>query len=263
MGAAWEIVDTFVTNPGATITATAPFPGDTLTVRNFDPPNNAWLVDVYGQAAATGVIRIRSPRLHDNVQGIRFRDIAATNRGLLSEWQRQKLYAQDALITEMSGGAAETDGFGYIVYYEDLPGASARLIDVNTVHARGVNLVNIEVANAAGAAVGNRSASAALNASFDLLKANTDYAILGYEADVVGLSVGMRGIDTGNLRIGGPMTTERIETRDLFARLSQENGVPMIPIVNSANKGGFLIDNAQVVAGVAANITVLAVELTP
>lgn len=263
MGAAWEIIDSFVTNPGGTITATTVFPGDTFFVRNFEAPNNAWLVDVYGTAASTGVIRIRSPRLHDNVQGIRFRDIAATNRGLLSEWQRQRLYAQDALVVEMSGGAAETDGAGYIVYYEDLPGAAARLIDVQTLHARGVNLVNIEVANTGGQAVGTRSASAALNASFDLLKANTDYAILGFESDTVGLSVGMRGVDTGNLRVGGPMTTERIETRDWFARIGQENGLAMIPIVNSANKGGFLIDNAQVVAGVAANITVMAVELSP
>jgi hypothetical protein len=163
----------------------------------------------------------------------------------------------------MSGGAAETDGFGYVVFYDDLPGAAARLIDVPGVTARGVNLVDIEVAVAAGAAVGARSASSALNASFDLLKANTDYAVLGYEVDAVGLSVGMRGIDTGNLRIGGPMTTERIETRDFFARLSHSIGKPMIPIVNSANKGGFLIDTAQVVAGVAANVTIVAVELHP
>jgi hypothetical protein len=263
MGNAWEIIDTFVTNPGAAITATAPFPGDTLAVRNFSDPNGAYLIDVYAQGATAGILRIRSPRLHDNVQGIRFRNIAAINRGLLSEWEIQRLYAQDSLITEMSGGAAETDGFGYVVFYDDLPGAAARLIDVPGVTARGVNLVDIEVAVAAGAAVGARSASSALNASFDLLKANTDYAVLGYEVDAVGLSVGMRGIDTGNLRIGGPMTTERIETRDFFARLSHSIGKPMIPIVNSANKGGFLIDTAQVVAGVAANVTIVAVELHP
>lgn len=263
MGQAWEIVDTFVTNPGASPVATAPFPGDTTTVRNFENPNNAYLIDVYGTGATAGIIRIRSPRLHDNVQGIRFRTVAAVNRGLLSEWEIQTLYAQDALITEMSGGAAETDGFGYVVFYDDLPGAAARLIDIPTLTPRIRNLVDIEVAVPSGAAVGARSTSAASNASFDLLKANTDYAILGYEVDAVGLSVGMRGIDTGNLRIGGPMTTERIETRDFFARLSHGIGKPMIPIMNSANKAGFLIDTAQVVVGVAANVTLVAAELAP
>lgn len=264
MGVAWELVDTFVTNPGAAApVATAAFPGDTTVVRNFEPPNQAWLVDVYALGATAGIVRIRSPRLHDNVQGIRFRTVAAINRGLLSEWEWQRLYAQDGLITEMSGGAAETDGFGYVVLYDDLPGAQGRYTDVPSVTPRIVNLINIEVAVAGGAAVGARSASSALNATLDLLKANTDYAVLGYEVDANGLSVGMRGIDTGNLRIGGPMTTERLETRDWFARLSNENRRPMIPIVNSANKSGFLIDTAQVVAGVAANVTIVAAELSP
>lgn len=261
MGACMELVDTFVTNPGAGGAATAVFPGDVLTVRNFDPPAQAYLVDVWGSGATAGFLRIRSPRLHDNVQGIRFRDVAAINRGLLTEYEWQILYAQDTLIVEMAGGAAETDGASYLVFYDDLPGTSPDLHMIGDLLPRIRNLVNVEVAVAGGAAVGQRSAASALNATFDLLKANTDYALLGYEVDVVGLSVGFRGIDTGNLRVGGPMTTERIETRDWFVRLSQKMGKPMIPTVNSANKSGFLIDTSQVVAGVAANVTCVLAEL--
>lgn len=262
MGACWEVIDTFVTNPGAGPVATAPFPGDTLTVRNFEDPAGAWLADIWASGATTGVGRIRSPRLHDNVQGLRFRDIAATNRGLLTEYSLQRLYAQDALIVELGGGGAETDGMSYCVYYDDLPGASPDYHQISDLLPRIRNLINVEVVVGAGAAVGQRSASSALNATFDLLKANTEYAILGYEVDANGLSVGFRGIDTGNLRIGGPMTTERIETRDWFVRLSTRLGKPMIPTVNSANKGGFLIDDAQVVVGVAANVTLVMAELS-
>lgn len=265
MPLALEIVDTFVTNPGVgpAFVATAPFPGDTLAVRNFDPPAQAHLIDVYASAATIGTLRIRSPRLHDNVRGIQFRDIAAVNRALLPDGVSQVLYAQDVLITEMFGGAAETDGFGYVVYYDDLPGSAARLTTWDAILPRIVNFVNVEVAVAAGAAVGARSASSALNATSDLLIANTDYAMIGYEVDANGLSVGFRGVDTGNLRLGGPMTNERIETRDWFKSLGESLNKPCIPVINSANKAGFLIDTAQVVAGVAANVTCILAQLAP
>lgn len=263
MGMAFEVIDTFVTNPGAAGAATAGFPGDTLTVRNFEQPANAWLINSWSAAATAGFYRIRSPRLHDNVQGIRFRTIAGQVRALMTEHEIQDLYAQDTLIVEASGGAAETDGVSLLVAYDDLPGSGARLATPEQIKPRIENLVNVEVAVAAGAAVGARSASAALNATFDLLVANTDYALLGYEVDVTGLSVGFRGIDTGNLRVGGPMTTERIETRDWFVRQSDELGRPLIPIINSANKAGFLVDTAQVVAGVAANVTCVMAQLRP
>ena len=264
MGKALEVIDTFRTAGGAdaTPTATTAYSGDTLSVRNFDTPAKAYLCGMWAVGATAGIARVRSPRLHDNVQGIRFRYAAGlAARDMFSERDRQFLYAQDALITELQVGAAETDGLSLLVYYDDLPGVDARLATYAELAPRIVNVVNVEVANGGGAAVGNRSAAAALNATFDLLKANTDYALLGYESDVTGQSIGVRGPDTGNLRVGGPMTTERMETRDWFARASERYGVPAIPIINSANKAGTLIDNAQIVAGVAANITLVMAEL--
>lgn len=263
MGLAMEVIDTFNTNSNAVLTALAPFPGDTLTVRNFENPANAFLVDTWSAAATASIYRIRSPKLHDNVQGIRFRTVAAAVRALLSELEVQQLYAQDTLIAELAGGAAETDGASLLVYYQDLPGSNARLSSIDAITPRIVNLVNVEVAVGAGAAVGTRIAGVAINATFDLLIANTDYALLGYETDTTGLSVGVRGPDTGNYRVGGPMTTERIETRDWFVRLNRKLGLPTIPIINSANKGGTLVDNAQVVAGAASNITLAMAELRP
>lgn len=265
MPRAFEVIDSFATNPGAgpAFASLLPFPGDTFAVRNFDQPAKAWLVEAWGSEGSAGVARLHSPFFHDNVQGLRFRLIAGQNRSLLSSFEQQQLVAQDAIIAEIFGGAAETDGFSWLNVYEDLPGASARLIDWPTVEPRIVQLVNVEVAVAGGAAVGTRSASSAINATFDLLKANTDYALLGYEVDASGLSVGFRGIDTSNLRVGGPMTTERIETRDWFTRLSNNVGLPLIPIFNSANKGGILVDTAQVVAGVAANVTAVMAQLSP
>lgn len=262
MGLGMEIIDTFVTNPGSTITATATFPGDVLAIRSFNSPSKAWLLSAWAAAATAGVARVRSPRLHDNVQGIRFRNATSqVPRDLLTEYTQQQIYSQDTLITEESGGGAETDGFSLMTYYQDIGGIAARLTTIDAIAARIVELVNVEVAVGSGAAVGARSAATALNGTFDLLIANQDYALLGYETDTTGLSVGVRGPDTGNLRVGGPMTTEKIETRDWFVRLGKRLGEPCIPIINQANRAATLVDTSQVVAGVAANITLVMAQL--
>lgn len=264
MGMGMEIIDTFVTNPGAGPVATAPFPGDVLAIRSFNPPSKAFLIDAWSAAGTAGIARVRSPRLHDNVQGIRFRNMTAqVPRSMLTEYAQQQVYSQDTLITEMGGGAAETDGFSLCTYYQDVGGMAARLTTIEAITPRIVNLVNVEVAIGAGAAVGARSASVALNATFDLLIANQDYALLGFESDTTGLSVGVRGPDTGNLRVGGPMTTEKLETRDWFVDLGRKLGEPCIPIINQANRGATLVDNSQVVVGLACNITLIMAQLAP
>lgn len=261
MGAAWEILNGTVTNAGATITAVTMASGDSLAVRNFPDNATAYLENVWALGASAGVVRVRSPRLHDNVQGVRFRSVAAANRLLMGEQARQTLYAQDTLILEQSGGAAESDGCSLLIRYTDVGGVQARLIDSGQLFARARNLLNIEVATPAPGAIGSYSAATAINASFDLTKANTDYAIVGYETDTQVLSVGIKGVDTGNLRVGGPGTTERIETRDLFWRLSDQTGMPMMPVINAANKGATFVDTIQTAAGVTANITLLCYEL--
>lgn len=265
MGKAMEVIDTFRTVAGADSApgATTPYTGDTLSIRNFDSPAKAWLADMWAVGATAGIARVRSPRLHDNVQGIRFRYAAGlAARGMFTEYDRQMLYAQDALIAEAQVGAAETDGLSLLVYYEDLPGVDARLATIEEITPRIVNLVNDEVQLASGVAVGSREASVAFNSGFDLMIANTDYAILGYEVDVTGQSIGFRGPDTGNLRVGGPQTTERMETRDWFVRQNKRLGVPTIPIINSANKAGTFVDGCQIVTSVTTNVTLVMAELS-
>lgn len=266
MGKAMEVIDTFLTASAAATTpaAVTVYSGDTLTVRNFDPPNKAYLGDIWTAAATAGIARLRSPLLHDNVQGLQFRMVGAAGpRDLLTEYELQQLHAQDALIAEVQAGATETDGLSFVNYYEDLPGVDARLMHLDALTPRIVNLVNVTVSCASGATIGTRATSVALNSTSDLLKANTDYALLGFESDVTGQSIGVRGPDTGNLRVGGPMTTERIETRDWFCRLNKRLGLPTIPVINSANKSGTFIDNCQVVTGLICNITLVMAQLAP
>src|SRR5690348_5198952 len=107
MGRALEVIAGRVTNAGATITALTADTGNSFTVKNFNDPARAYLDGIWAQSATAGVIRVRSPKFHDFVQGIRYTDIAGVSRNLLPDGLEQLLYAQDVLTFEMSGGGAE------------------------------------------------------------------------------------------------------------------------------------------------------------
>lgn len=261
MGAALEVVTGRVTNPGGAITALTPNTGDSFSVRNFDSPGQANFLDMWAFSATAGIFRVRSPRLHDNVQGIRAKVLASTPQPLLPDWGQQPLYAQDALILEQSGGGAETDMATILNYYTDLPGANARLFDWASVDARGRNILTNEVTITTGATAGDYGGSAAINSQLDLLKANTDYAILGYDTDTSVGTLGIRGPDTSNFRVGGPGSNARFETRDWFVRLSDRTKLPLIPVFNSANKAGTLVDIATPATAATVVVDLILVEL--
>jgi hypothetical protein len=49
-------------------------------------------------------------------------------------------------------------------------------------------------------------------------------------------NVSVQGSDTGNVQVGGPGSVALIETRRYFKDLSEATGLPLIPVINSANK---------------------------
>lgn len=242
MGMALEVITGRVTNAAGAFVALTPNTGDSFNVRNFSAPDTAQLIDAWALGATAGIARVRSPRLHDNVQGIRAKFLAATPTPLLPSRTQQVLYAQDTLILEINDAGAETDILTILNFYSNLPGSGARLYDWATIDNRIRNVLTNEVSLVSGATLGDYSGSVAINSSFDLLKANTDYAVLGYVTDTSVQTIGIRGPDTGNFRVGGPGTSQRVETRDWFVKSSVENQLPLIPVFNSANKAGTLID---------------------
>ena len=266
MGNVLEVVSAFATAPGAGPTALTAATGDTLAVRNFDPATPAYLLNQWGNQATAGFVQVRSPRFHDNTRGIRTRVLAATVSAELPMQFAQHLYPQDAPVFECGGGGAgETDSYGFLVYYQDAPGMAARLASWDQVKARIANLLTIELPMPAPAAVGQLSAGLALNGagSGDLTKANTDYAVLGYLTDTACTAIGIRGPDTGNVRIGGPGSITAFDTRNWFIRLSNEFGVPCIPILNSANKGATIVSQANAAAAGTPNVDLIVAELRP
>src|SRR5437868_5221359 len=99
-----NVVTGRVTNPGATLTALTADTGDSFTVKSFSFGDTALIIDAWAQAATPGVLRIRSPRLHDVSQGIRLRTVQAASRSLLPKNLNQPLKPQDVLTVEGSGG---------------------------------------------------------------------------------------------------------------------------------------------------------------
>jgi len=261
MGKAYEIVIGRVTNPGAVITALTPGSGNSFAVRAFGS-GRAYLEGLWTQAATAGVVRVRSPKMHDSTQGIRVRSVAAVIRSLIGPQPETQMYSTDTLVFELSGGAAEVDTAALQIYYEDLSGGEANLALWEQVSPRIANLVTAEVAVTGPVTSGDWSAGNALNSTFDVLKADTKYAVLGYQCDTESLAVGIQGPDTSNYRLGGPGCIEPLETRDYFIRQAIGSGRPHIPILNSNNKGGTNVSVAKVGAGGTVNVCLQLAELT-
>ena len=261
MGKALVVVSGRTTNPGATITALTANTGDTFTVRSFPFGSQAYIDNVWAQEATAGVVRVRSPRLHDANQAIRERVIVTNPRGLMPYEVRQPLYPQDVLTFELSGGGAETDMATMLHYYEDLPGIDAQLASWDQVKPYIVNVAGMEVQAITSATAGQYGGTVALNATFDNWKRNISYALLGYLTDATVCTVGVTGPDTGQLRVGGPGTTEALVTSDWFVENSRAVGASYIPIINAANVAATLLDLAGTTLSTTVNVTLIVGEL--
>ncbi len=265
MGTALDTVVGTATAPGATLTAVTVAAGDSLAVKNTNPGVGIWLIEMIGSNNVAGVLRLHSPRMHDNVQGIRTQVIAATPLPLLSHLPLQRLFPQDTLIEEISGsGVAGNIETGVLmIYYEDLPGIAARFMSPDDLQRRAVNILTVEVDVAPGVG-GGYTGSSALNKNFDLLIANTDYAVIGATfSATVGVAT-IKGPDTGNLRQAIPgLSTMPQLTKDWFWRLSTWSRLPLIPIINSANKAATFIEGVATQAGTAFNVSLNMVQLAP
>ena len=268
MGAGIELVVGQSTAPGATFTGITMAVGNTLTVRNTDINTPISLLAAWGFNNSAGQLRIRSPRLHDNQQGIRMAISATTPAPRYPRWGfQQKLIPQDTLIVENTGSstAGQLEMAALLIYYSNLPGINGRFIDSATLARRGVNMMGQSVAITTGA-TGGYSGQVAINsgAGLDQYKANTDYALVGYLVDTACCALRIQGVDSGNLGVGGPGFSANPEvTNNWFGWLSTYYQVPCVPVFNAANKFAVLVDVAQNQGGAAVNATFFLVELMP
>src|ERR1700704_5326392 len=85
---------------GAALLPTTIAPGDTFQIKNAKTDDN-FLLNAWVDAQVAGMARIRSPKFHDNVDGIRFRTQIGVLKPNLPTGAAQRLYAQDVEIVEL------------------------------------------------------------------------------------------------------------------------------------------------------------------
>lgn len=260
---ALELLTGFATAPSSTFTPLTMATGNSNTVRNTNDLSPVQLLTTWQDKQAVGAFRIRSPRLHDNVVGLTMEDVIAVPLPTMPMGISQTLIPQDTLTLEITGSAVggDIETACMLLYYENLPGIDARLIDSDELRLRTANLMSAQNTLALGTA-GGYSGQVAINATQDNFKANTDYALIGYTHSVQCAAIRWQGADTGNLGVGGPgdITNPQI-TATWFSMLSDLFRLPLIPVFNSANKNAILIDGAQDENGADTVVTSIFAEL--
>lgn len=250
MGRAIDTILSGVNTGGATTTATAltdttVATGDSKTVRAFGPAAQATLEHIVMQAGtALNQVRVKSPMMHDNVNGISFKATASPTIFQMPREVGQQLYSNDQLTIQATAAANTAALVALIAYYSDLPGAAARLASWGDIRGLIKSIKPVEVDFTTGAA-SNAWVDTVLTTTEDLLHANTDYAVLGYQTDVNVGVLGIKGQETGNLRVCGPGDASTRDMSDYFVKASDDHGTPHIPIFNSANKGSVFLSAAS------------------
>lgn len=247
MGKALEILSGIATAPSTTLTALTMAAGNSLTVRAFNDPAKAYMLNMWTDNQGVGQFQIRSPKFHDNVQGINIGTVISEVQPLMPMGVPQRLYSQDTLAALLSGSATAGDietGV-FMNYYEDLPGTDANLKHWNEIKDQ-IESIMISTNTLSTGTAGGWSGQEAINAEVDNWKANRYYALLGFQTTLECAAVRWQGSDTGNLGVGGP-GTESLKhlTGDWFRRISEAYDLPLIPVFNAANKSSILIDCAQ------------------
>lgn len=248
-------------NPGATGAAgVVSTSGDSLSVRNFPTANKGYLENIIRMGTTAGFVGVTSPLLHDNVRGIRITPAETPSVFSLPGQANQELQPQDTFVVTISGGAAETDIALLSLYYENLPGGAARLCSWGDISNNIDNIKPIAVAVTTSATIG-AWVDTVITTTEDLTHANTDYAVLGYMSNTALGAIGLKGIDTANLRAAGPGSTQEFPTTQYFAWMSEKTGRPHIPVFNSANKNGTFVSTCAATASVAATVELICCEL--
>lgn len=264
MGVAIDTIGTFVTagatNPTSLKTVTVST-GDSLQIRSFPATNWAMLEQMFYQGAAKSKNRVTSPLMHDNVTGITLATSDTDTNWFMGRYARQQVYSTDTLQA-FSGAAAGASGIlALSIYYQNLPSSNARLANWGDISSQINNIKGLEVDVTSSGTIGTWQ-DTAINTTDKQLHANTDYAVLGYECDAALACIGVKGNETGNLRVCGPGVATTIPTPDYFAQLSQIIGTPHIPVFNSNNQGAYYVSCLANTASVASKVYLILAELS-
>lgn len=235
MGVAFETVGFTATNPGSAATAVTMASGDSATVRTFPQTSRAHLMWVTRIGTTEGYVQILSPKLHDNVIGLRFRCSETPAVVQMPPESMQRMYSGDTLVINLTGGTNEKDAGALTIHYDDLPGAAQTLRSWGDIAGIIEAMHTCEVQWTDSATSGTW-VDTAMNNNQDQFKASRYYAVLGWTADLGTAAVAVKGSMTSNMRYGGPGTTSTDDTSNWYIDIGRRHGMPSIPVFDGANK---------------------------
>jgi hypothetical protein len=262
-----QVINAFNQDLGGTTAVALTYgTGDSGTFFNVPQGSVAWLGECWAVDDTTKAsIYLTASRFHDQQFGIRGSVPAGSTLAPASSMTKifgvgidQPIYPSDVLTIWAAGADNDKVNATVVVYYEDIPGIAARLASYEEVKSRGWNQVGIKTLLTPGS--GNWGTGVALNSSDNRLHANTDYAVLGFNANLPLSAVGLSGIDTGNLRTGGPVLANSEHDENMFVDFARAYNAPLIPIINSNNAGSTFLYAAGV-GSTQTEVDVMLVEL--
>jgi hypothetical protein len=150
----------------------------------------------------------------------------------------------------------------WVTEYDDLPGASAVFTNPDQLTALRKSTVGIRVSAVGSATRGAYGATRAFNADDARLHANTWYAILGANSQLIVNTCALVGPDWGGQVIGFPLGYPQLASSSWFLDQSLKWGKPLIPCFNSNNAGNMLVKIADTSSSPSAQVDFLLYELT-
>ena len=228
---------------GGAFEALSPIGTDSATFFNVPQGSVAYLAEVWAVDNLHACeISITASRFHDQVYGIRASvtsgaTTAPVNRSvpISSIGVDQPIFPSDVLTVQANGTAADDVIVTMLIYYQDIPGIHARLATYEYVKQHTKNVVGINTNLTPGDGVAGTAV--ALNAADNRLHANTDYALLGFTGSLAFGSLTVSGVDTGNLKVGGPILGDPSHDAEMFLDFARAYNAPLVPIINSNNAG--------------------------
>jgi len=232
-----ELITATATAPGASGAAASAVSGDSLTVKNGILSKGVNICALWSTQQTAGFNQILFPSAHDTTRGYRASAPVGVNPFILPMGVCMEVQPQELMSWTIAGSATagDVEQMSAIMHYGELPGVSQRLMTAEEVLRKVKKWTTIEQSITSSAGPGYSGAVLINNAS-DLLRANTDYAVVGISCRTQVHAVTLVGPDTGNVRVGVPCTLRQELQSSFFMLMSRATGKPFVPIINSGNK---------------------------
>jgi hypothetical protein len=245
-----ELLSYSATQPNTGLAAAA-VTGDSLVVKNSRSKASA--LAIWGSQQVDGWQQIITPSAHDTTRGLRLVVDLSESAPLLPWGVSLDLQPQETISITIAGSnvAGDVELGCMLIHYPDLPGVSSRGMTWAALGNKIDKITTIQ-ATITGAATGY-TGDELITSESDLLMANRDYAVLGYETSVACGAIGIIGPDTGYCRQAGPGTLDADITRDWWCQLARAHDMALIPVINSGNKAStkiFILQNENNVSPV-------------